>query len=213
MKAALAVALLVAATGCATKAQQEATRIQDVAAVDAPIVDACWRRAVASAPYQSLKARMGEHSDSPTDAMKLDPSKATSAEAAQVLLLRRDYLAPCRKIALESAGKVHPAIVAILAQNYAKADENTAKFTSRGITWGAFVTENQALVTERRAQLLAAGESMQRRLGQPQATDAADRQRAEAALSSWAHRQQSLLPSQPATACQFVGPTLACTSR
>ena len=210
MKAALAIILLLAVAGCTTKAQQEATRIQDVAAVDAPLVDACRRRAVASAPYQSLNGKMGEHSDSPTLAMKLNPSKASAEEATQILLLRRDYLTPCRKIALESAGKVHPAIVAILAQNYTKADENTAKFTAYRISWGEFVTENQALVTERRAQLLATGESMQKALGNPQSTEAADRQRAEAALSSWLRLQQILLPNQPVTDCQYVASTLNC---
>ena len=209
MKAAFAVVLLVVA-GCTTKAQQEATRIQDVAVTDAPIVDACWRRAVASAPYQSLKSKMGEHSDSPTPAMKLNPNKATAGESAQVLLLRRDYLASCRKIALEGASRVHPAIVAILAQNYAKADENYAKFATYKISWGEFVTENQTLVTERRAQLLAAGESMQQSLGQKRPVEAPDRQRAEAALSSWMHQQQILLPDQPVTDCKYVGSTLNC---
>jgi hypothetical protein len=69
--------------------------------------------------------------------------------------LHQEYLTPCRKIALESAGKVHPAIVAILTENYAKADANYAKFVTRKITWGEFVTENQALVNQRRARLLA----------------------------------------------------------
>jgi hypothetical protein len=213
MKAAFAVVLLVAVAGCTTKAQQQATRIQDVAVTDAPIVDACWRRAVASAPHQSLKSKMGEHSDSPTLAMKLNPNKATAEEGAQVLLLRRDYLTPCRKIALESAGKVDPAIVAILAQNYAKADENYARFATYKISWGEFVTENQALVTERRAQLLAAGESMQRSLSQTQPTQATDRQQAEAALSAWLRQQQVLLANQPATDCRYVGSTLNCVTR
>src|SRR5207244_3964644 len=124
MRAALAIAILavaglavagLAVAGCATKAQQEVSRIQGVAAADAPVIDACLRTTVASPPFQALKAKMGQYSDSPTNAMKLNADKATAAEAAQVLSLRQDYLAPCRKIALESAGKVDPAIVAILA--------------------------------------------------------------------------------------------------
>jgi len=69
MRAALAIAIL-AVGGCATKAQQEALRIQGVATADAPVIDACWRGTVASPPYQALKAKMGEYSDSPTLAMK-----------------------------------------------------------------------------------------------------------------------------------------------
>ena len=203
---------ILAVGGCETPAQQEASRIQGVATTDAPVVDACWRRAVSSSPYQSLKGKMGEHSDSPTQVMKLNPGKATPDEAAQILWLRRDYLTPCREIALESAAKVHPAIVEILVQNYAEADENYAKFTTGKISWGEFVTENQTLVTRRRAQLLAAGEGLQRTLGQARANEAANRQRADAALSAWARQQQILLPNQPVTSCRYVGSTLNCVT-
>src|ERR1700730_14286241 len=115
-------AALIALGGCATKAQQEVSRIQGIAAANAPVVDACWARAVASPPHQALKGKMGDNSDALTLAMKTNAEKATPEEAAQMLSLQWNYLAPCRKIALESAGKVHPAIVAILTESYAKAE-------------------------------------------------------------------------------------------
>ena len=52
--------------------------------------------------------------------------------------------------------------MAILTDSYARADANTARLVGREITWGEYVSENQAIVTHRRAELLAAGESMQR---------------------------------------------------
>ena len=211
MRAVLAIALL-AVGGCATKAQQEVSRIQAVAAADAPVIDACWRATVASPQYQALKAKMGEHSDSPTAGMKLNVHKATPDEAAQVLSLRQDYLAPCRKLAVESAGKVDPAIVVILVENYAKADANYAKFITRMISWGEFVTQNQALVTERRANLLAAGESIQKGLKESLAVETTRRQQAEAALSNWTRQQRILLGGQPVTNCQYVGSVLNCTT-
>ena len=70
-------------------------------------------------------------------------------------------------MALESAAKVHPTIVAILTDSYARADANTARLIGREITWGEYVSENQAIVTHRRAELLAAGESMQRQHAAP----------------------------------------------
>jgi hypothetical protein len=209
MRVALAIVLF-AGAGCATKAQQEVSRIEGVAAADAPVIDACWRGTVASPQYQALKAKMGEHSDSPTLGMKLNAHKATPEEAAQVLSLRQDYLTPCRKLAMESAGKVHPTIVAILAENYAKADANYAALVTYRINWGEFVTENQVLVTERRAQLLAAGESLQKRLGDAHAADSVGRGQAEAALSNWTRQQQVLLRNQRVTTCQYVGSTLNC---
>jgi len=209
--AAFTLALLFLA-GCATPAQQEASRIGDVAANDAPVIDACWRRALTSPPYQALKPRIGDYSDSPTAAQKANPQKATPAEAAEVLALRRDYYAACRMIALESAARVHPAIVAILADNYAKVDANTARLAGGQIGWGAFVTENQALVTERRGQLLAAGESLQASVSRALPSDGERRQPAEAALARWTGQQQSLLANQPVTRCRYDGARLACTT-
>jgi hypothetical protein len=163
-RASALLAVLIALGGCATKAQQEVSRIQGIAAASAPVIDACWARAVASPPHQALKGKMGDNSDALTLAMKTNAEKATPEEAAQMLSLQRDYLAPCRKIALESAGKVHPAIVAILAESYAKAEANSGNLVAYKISWGEFVMENQAIVNQRRAELLAAGESIQKSL-------------------------------------------------
>jgi hypothetical protein len=167
MKAIFLGIALLAIGGCASTTPPEAARVHGIAATDAPAIDACWRKALASPPHQALKAKMGDHADSPTAAMKSNREKASPQEAAQLISLQQDYLAPCRKMALESAAKVHPAIVAILTDSYARADGNTAQLVSRQITWGEYVSENQAIVTHRRAELLAAGESMQREQAPP----------------------------------------------
>jgi hypothetical protein len=147
--------------GCASRTPPEAARVHGIAAADAPAIDACWRKVLTSPQHQALKEKMGDHADSPTTAMKSSPAKATPQEAALLQALQQDYLAPCRRMALESAAKVHPAIVAILTDSYARADANTARLISREITWGEYVSENQAIVTHRRAELLTAGESLQ----------------------------------------------------
>jgi hypothetical protein len=162
MRAIFLVTALLASGGCAGAPPPEAARVHGIAASDAPSIDACWRKALASPPHQALKGKMGDHADSPTSAMKSNPEKATPQEAALLQSLQQDYLAPCRKMALESAARVHPAIVAILTESYARADANTDQLVARQITWGEYVSENQAIVTHRRAELLAAGESMQR---------------------------------------------------
>jgi hypothetical protein len=161
------VAALLVLGGCAGKTPPEAARVHDIAATDAPSIDACWRQVLASPPHQALRERMGDHADSPTAAMKSNPAKATLQEAALLQSLQQDYLAPCRKMALASAAKVSPAIVAILTDSYARADANTARLVGREITWGEYVSESQAIVTHRRAELLAAGETMQRQQAPP----------------------------------------------
>jgi hypothetical protein len=162
MKALALLIALCAVAACAPPTPPEAARIHSIAASDAPAIDACWRAVLKSPPHQALRARMGDHADSPTDGMKSNRGKATPEEAAQLVLLQNDHLAPCRRMALASAAKVDPRIVAILSDSYAKADGNTARLVARKITWGEFVSENQAIVTQRRSDLLAAGEAMQR---------------------------------------------------
>jgi hypothetical protein len=162
MRAALLAIALLGFSGCAPGVPAEAARVHAITASDAPAIDACWRAALASPPHQALRDRMGDHADSPTQAMKSNPQRATAQEAAQLIALQQDYLAPCRRMALASAAKVHPAVVAVLVESYAKAEANTARLVSRQITWGEFVSENQAIVTQRRSELLATGESLQR---------------------------------------------------
>ena len=162
MKAIFIGIVFLAIAGCGGRTPPEAARVHGIAATDAPAIDACWRRGLTSPQHQALRDRMGDHADSPAAAMKSNPAKVTPQEAALLRSLQQDYLAPCRKMALESAAKVHPAIVAILTDSYARADANTARLVNREITWGEYVSENQAIVTHRRAELLAAGEAMQR---------------------------------------------------
>ena len=162
MKAILLGIALLAIAGCGGKTPAEAARVHGIAATDAPGIDACWRKALISPQHQALKDKMGDHADSPTAAMKSNPARATPQEAGLLRSLQQDYLAPCRTMALASAAKVHPDIVAILTDSYARADANTARLVAREITWGEYVSENQSIVTHRRAELLAAGEAMQR---------------------------------------------------
>lgn len=159
---AIAIGTLLVLGSCKSPPPPEAARVHGIATTDAPAIDACWRKALASPQHQALRERMGDHADSPTAAMKSNPAKATPQEAALLRSLQQDYLAPCRTMALASAAKVHPAIVAILTDSYGRADANTARLVGREISWGEYVSENQAIVTHRRAELLAAGEAMQR---------------------------------------------------
>ena len=75
-------ATLLALGGCATTAQQEVSRIQGIAVANAPVIDACWARAVASPPHQALKGKMGDNSDALTLVMKTNTETATPEESA-----------------------------------------------------------------------------------------------------------------------------------
>jgi hypothetical protein len=213
MKAILLPVALVALAGCATKAPHEASRAQVVAASDAPAIDACWLRGLKSPPQQALRARMGDYADSPTSVMKASRDRATTAEIVELVALQQDYLLPCRKLALESAGKVDPAIVAILAGSYAATDANYRRLATHEIAWGEFVSENQAIVTQRWADLLATGETLQRGVAASPAAAPAHGQ-AASALETWTRQQHVPLrgvPSPRVLDCHYGGSVLACT--
>src|ERR1044072_7710600 len=125
MKAIFLGTAVLAIGGCASTPPPEAARVHGIAATDAPAIDACWRKALASPQHQALRDKMGDHADSPTTAMKSSPEKATLQEAALLRSLQQDHLAPCRRMALESAAKVHPTIVAILTESYGRAREES----------------------------------------------------------------------------------------
>src|SRR6187401_3726509 len=102
MKAIFLGIALLAMGGCASTTPPEAARVQGIAATDAPAIDACWRKVLASPQHQALRARTGDHADSPTAAMKSNREKATPQEAALLQSLQQDYLVPCRTMALQS---------------------------------------------------------------------------------------------------------------
>jgi hypothetical protein len=213
------VVAMLALGGCATQAQQEMSRMKQVGDEARGPVNDCWARLAASPQYQALKDKMG--GDSPSLAMKTSEQKATPEEASQVLSMHQDYIAPCRKLSLEAAAKINPGFVSVLAKSYARADANYAQFVTRKITWGEFVTENQAVFAQRQSDLAAVGQAIQHNLEQSHGVEVARRQQAAAALSSWAYQQQVLLQNQQMinamnqprmTNCQYVGTYLNCTT-
>lgn len=151
-----------AASPTASPAPPEAARMQALSASDAPAIDACWRAVLQSPPHRALRARTGDHADSPSPEQKASRDRASPAEVTWLADLQRDHVEPCRRLALASAARAHPAIATILRDSYGRADANAGRLASGQITWGEYVSENQAIVTDRRAELLAAGEALQR---------------------------------------------------
>src|SRR5262249_5353926 len=78
---ALAITALLVISGCAGKTPSEAARVHGIATTDAPAIDACWRKVLASPQHQALRDKMGDHADSPTAAMKSNSARATPQDA------------------------------------------------------------------------------------------------------------------------------------
>jgi hypothetical protein len=165
LAAALPAACQAPPPGAAGNAASLAAR--EAATSDAPAIDACWRAVLASPPHVALRHRTGDHADSPSPLQKQSRDRASVGETVLLATLQRDYVAPCRQLALASAARVHPTILAVLRDSYAQADANLARLQTGVITWGEYVSESQAIVTNRRAELLAAGEALQRAAASP----------------------------------------------
>jgi hypothetical protein len=150
----LAVLLATAMTlgACATGAQREVARMNKATTVAVTDIDACWQRVESSAPYQALKAKLPPADGSaPPTALFFNQTKPTAEEAALLLVLRRDYVTPCRKLALEDTGKIVPSFAAVMATAYAAADADFDRLARREVSWGDY-----ALGVQRRREALGA---------------------------------------------------------
>ncbi len=116
----------------------------------------CQARIAASPEYRALKDKIGAHA---VQAMLSSTAKATPQEAAQVQILHRDHVVPCRQIERETARRHNPSLLTILDAAYAKSDANFARLIGYQITWGQFTRDSEAIKAERDDQWLKAQSS------------------------------------------------------
>jgi hypothetical protein len=152
VKLALLLASALALGACATAAQREVARMNKATTAAVTNIDACWQRVESSAPYRALKGKLPPPDGSaPPVALLFDQTKPTPEEAALLLALRRDYVTPCRKLALEDTGKIVPSFAAVMAKAYADADADFDRLARREVSWGDY-----ALGVQRRREALGA---------------------------------------------------------
>jgi hypothetical protein len=144
---------------------------------------------------------------------------ATPAETAQLLQAYRDRLVPCRKAELEGASTVHPALVAILADSYARRDHNLLQLVTGRMSWKVWRDEDEAIA----AWAASRAELFRDRLTSGEDGFARSDARHEATLSlqAWADRQRALIQRHSAidskvqtrlTTCRYDGVVLHCTT-
>ncbi len=144
---------------------------------------------------------------------------ATPAEKAQLLQDYLDRLVPCRKGELEVASTVHPALVAILAESYARRDHNLLQLVTGRMSWKAWRDEDGAIA----AWAASRAELLRDRLtsGEGGFTRSDARHDATLSLQDWAKRHEALIQQQSAvdstvktrlTTCRYDGVVLHCTT-
>jgi hypothetical protein len=158
-RAKLAVLLVTAITlgACSTGAQREVSRMNEATSVAVTDIDACWRRLENSDPYRALKTKLPPSNGAPPPmALLADQTKPTPADSALLLTLHQEYVTPCRRLALEGAGRIHPSFAAVMANAYAAADADFDRLVRREVSWGEYA---QSVYRRREALGAAFGEA------------------------------------------------------
>jgi hypothetical protein len=144
---------------------------------------------------------------------------ATPAETAQLLQDYRDRLVPCRKAELEGASTVHPALVAILAETYARRDHNLLQLVTGRMSWKVWRDEDEAIAAWAASRAKLSRDRLTSGEGDFARSDA--RHEATLSLQDWADRQRALIQQQSAidsriqtrlTTCRYDGVVLHCTT-
>lgn len=144
---------------------------------------------------------------------------ATPAETAQLLQDYRDRLVPCRKAELEGASTVHPALVAILAETYARRDHNLLQLVTGRMSWKVWRDEDEAIAAWAASRAKLSRDRLTSGEGGFARSDA--RHEATLSLQDWADRQRALIQRQSAidsgvptrlTTCRYDGVVLHCTT-
>jgi len=144
---------------------------------------------------------------------------ATPAETAQLLQDYRDRLVPCRKAELEGASTVHPALVAILAETYARRDHNLLQLVTGRMSWKVWRDEDDAIAAWAASRAKLSRDRLTSGEGGFARSDA--RHEATLSLQDWADRQRALIQRQSAidsgvptrlTTCRYDGVVLHCTT-
>jgi hypothetical protein len=99
---------------------------------------------------------------------------------------------PCRKITLEGAGRVHPAIVNALVNLFDASDTLAVEFVSARMTWGNYNQRRHSIAVQANQQINEAHTMIASQLQNQHQFEMEQRQRAIASLQQWAHQQQVL---------------------
>lgn len=203
------------ATGCATQAQREYSRIDAASNQTKAASDACIDHAKTLPSYSIVgtKLRFGTEGEPSLD-QRMDSSMATPEEVQALLTFHREGIEPCRKVIIDGAAKMHPVVPGILAEGYANADANYIKLVKREETWGDYITASDQNFRATKAKLAQAEQAVVGQLQASHVQEVQQRQAAAAALSNWAYQQQVIAAmNRPVTTnCTRFGYSVNCTS-
>lgn len=217
----LAVAMTIAAAlgACQTDAQREAQQINDKVAAARAIYEPCFAKVEATPQFQGILAKMPARgtTEQPPLEVLANQDQVTPQEVTDLYAMHQARQ-PCRRIALESIGQIHPALVSIFAEANAAQDQDYVRLVTGEISWGDYA---QSFVNRRNqlaGRLQQTASEIDRQLANAHAYELEQRQRASQALTQWSAQQQLLYQQQQMmgrpmlTNCRYAGTFLNCTT-
>jgi hypothetical protein len=216
--AVLAIGLL-CLSACATIAQRQAARMNEATLAAISDATAARTRAMALPSYRILKDKLAPLDGSPPSmALLANRDRPNPEEVAALLEFHHDGLSPWRTLLLQDLAKVHPALVAAMAETATESDREYARLVRGEISWGEAAAGSTQRSAELKVKLMRIGREIDTRLTVAHAYELQQRQAAMVAagqaLQQWGAQQQSIYgPNRPhAVNCQYVGTMLNCNS-
>jgi LAS superfamily LD-carboxypeptidase LdcB len=157
--------------------------------------NACWEMVERDPRFQGILEKIPIRDPLPSLTILANSDLPTSQEIED-LYAGHQAIQPCRKIALEGMGRVHPALVSVFAEAYAGFDDDLLRLVNRQLTWGEYAQayiQRRKMLTEK---LLRTAQEIDAQLANAHAYELQQRQRAGQALMLWSAYQQQLYQQQ-----------------
>jgi hypothetical protein len=180
-------------TACATTAQRQGNYMLQVQADTISQARACIDEVSQRAEFAHLKTKLFLDSSGASTPLEYlsGNTRPTKSDISDVYNLHA-AIQPCRKIYLEGAGKIHPAVVTIFVNSYADSNKLWVEFASGRMTWGEFNQRRADISRQVNQQINEARTMIASQLQNQHQFEMAQRQRAIESLQQWAYQQQVL---------------------
>ena len=214
-------AVVLALLGCGIQSQKRAQHIESQLKYAISENETCQAWLRKSDVYKRLDKILVLREDDSDVSRKIRIDRNAEVSEKEDLLRLNNLAAVCRKNNLENFGRVHPEFAALLAGWYAESDEALLELLKEEVTIGEANELANKRMAERKTQSDAAGSRITQQLETFHQTQAADRQRAVAAMQHWNDQQQLLLQNHQVsdaltrptiTNCSYRDNSISCTN-
>jgi hypothetical protein len=176
-------------SGCATQAQREFQAIRTANQEIVAQAKACGLAVCNSAEFAPLRPHI-PCTISDVTLEQLSDTSLASPEEIRAIFVSHPRSQECRKTALTALAQTEPSVVPILTASYNENEDDLLALIHRRMTWGEYVHRLRDRAMETQSAVRAEEGQIVGELRRENEAELEQRQRAAAALASWAQTQQ-----------------------